>query len=115
MSRRRTVDDWWLVTVDVAPSALGDHVPEAAIPDEARRTSLKVGELAALVLTRESAFADAYGKHERLWLEVIEVTAEGTYVGALENQPTFIRGLDAGTELAFGPEHVFGAQAAPKW
>lgn len=118
MSRHHARDPWTLLTLDALATApaggLGPHVPTSAVPDEATRRDLAVGALAGLVFARETARDDAQGKYERLWVEVLEA-GEGRYVGELDNQPTYIRGLDNGARVEFGPEHVFAVMKAPRW
>jgi len=113
---REVRDTWWLVEVagDRA-EGFGAHVPPEPIPEEAVRRGLGPGGLAALVFARETAFDDELGKYERLWVEVSEVDGEGGYVGNLDNQPTFIRGLTHGAEVRFHAGHVFGVMRAPSW
>lgn len=100
-------DAWSLVPLDAVPAeGLGPHVPDAPPPAAAVRGGLAVGALAAVVVRREASAAEVQGLYERLWVEVVGRDGD-RYRGALENQPTFVRGLSNGDPLTFGPEHVF--------
>jgi hypothetical protein len=42
---------------------------------------------------------------ERMWVEIVELLADGQYRGRLRNTPDFIK-LDPIGEVEFGPEHI---------
>ncbi len=48
---------------------------------------------------------------ERMWVQVLEAVSSG-YVGALDNQPSFLSNLQPGDRVPFGPQHVAALQSS---
>jgi hypothetical protein len=82
-----------------------------SIPRSDQRASLQVGDLVKLIFTADPP-SSAGLTAERMWVEVREV-CEGRFVGALDNQPSFIADLEPGDAVHFGPEHVAALYASP--
>ena len=85
----------------------------AARPDGADLPNMpSVGDFVALQFVRERN--DAQGRFEELWVEVtaVEVAADGTpeFAAALDNQPTWIRGLSAGDPVRFTAAQVLAVR-----
>jgi hypothetical protein len=75
-----------------------------SIPRADQRTRLRVGDVVKLVFEVDLP-AHNGPTAERMWVEVREVWRD-RYVGALDNQPSFISDLKPGDLIEFGPEHV---------
>jgi hypothetical protein len=73
---------------------------------------IAAGDLVALRFVRERD--DHQGREEELWVRVVGRAEGGGWTAELDNQPTYIRGLSDGAEVAFGPEHVFKVMPAPR-
>jgi hypothetical protein len=71
-----------------------------SIPRSEQRKNLPVGQIVKLIFDPCSG-----GFSERMWVVVTGKTQSG-YVGKLDDTPAFIRGLNAGDTVLFGPEHV---------
>ena len=82
-----------------------------SIPRADQRSALRVGDLVKLVFRADPPSPDGLTA-ERMWVEVREVLPHG-FVGALDNQPSFIRNLKPGDRIAFGPEHVAALHGSP--
>lgn len=75
------------------------------IPDEWERKSLQPGSIVKLIFIPESTQNGGPGG-ERMWVQVTENVADGSYIGVLDNQPAFINDLKYGDKIAFKPENV---------
>jgi len=95
-------DPWSLMPRDqaLARADLGEHVPP--IPADAPGP-IAIGGYVLLLFVRERA--DLQGRYEALWAEVTGEDALG-FDAALDNQPTWIRGLASGDALRFEARHV---------
>jgi hypothetical protein len=82
-----------------------------SIPRSDQRTALKLGDLVKLIFEADPPSAAGLTA-ERMWVEVREVHGR-VFVGALDNQPSFIAGLQPGDAVRFGPEHVAALQSSP--
>lgn len=82
------------------------HPNSFFIPGEDERTTRQPGDSVRLhfVLTdRRSGEPSA----ERMWVTIEDVRdTSPRYVGVLDSEPAYIRGLWAGTEIVFDPEHI---------
>lgn len=67
--------------------------------------TVRPGELVKLVFCFESDDA-SMPRAERMWVIVDTVDGEGGFTGRLDNQPRYIRDLDAGTHIAFRDIHI---------
>lgn len=77
------------------------HPRSFFIPPPQVREGLTVGDLVKLVFLT----GDEDGG-ERMWVTVTERTADGTYVGRLDNEPIVVTELQVGARIEFGPRHV---------
>lgn len=82
-----------------------------SIPRSDQRSQLKVGALVKLIFQADGPSAKGFTA-ERMWVQVVEIRASG-FVGALDNQPSFLSNLQPGDRIAFGPEHVAALRASP--
>ena len=73
-----------------------------SIPHSDARTALTIGDTVKLLF---GAGAGASQGVERMWVEVVDVTAD-SYVGRLENEPVSISDLEPGAPVRFEPRHV---------
>lgn len=74
-----------------------------SIPRRVVRESLVPGDLVKLLFVVDPRTSS--GSVERLWVEVIEASADG-YVGRLDNRPDHVTGIREGEPVTFGPRHV---------
>ena len=81
-------------------SDLGEHVPPVVGPAP---EAIAPGGYALLLFVRERA--DQQGRYEALWVEVTAQDGDG-FSAALDNQPTWIRGLAAGDAVRFEARHA---------
>jgi hypothetical protein len=91
---------WWL---DNAEKLNELHPDSFFIPPKARRHSLALGDAVKLIFRFEPIAHDASA--ERMWVDVRSVEGE-RYAGELVNQPKYIRSLQPGSIIKFGPEHI---------
>jgi hypothetical protein len=88
------------------------------IPSLAERSTQSIGDAVRLhfILTEEGTDLP---RAERMWVEIVEKTGNPpSYVGILQNQPSFIGGLEAGDRVLFGPEHIARTvirRSDPRW
>ena len=82
-----------------------------SIPRSDQRSALKVGDMVKLVFLADRPSSEGHTA-ERMWVEVTEV-GDGTYVGALDNQPTFLSGLNPGDSVTFEARHVAAQWRSP--
>ena len=82
-----------------------------SIPRADQRTALKVGDLVKLVFQADRPSPRGFTA-ERMWVQVLEVLPHG-FVGALDNQPSFLRNLRPGDRIEFGPQHVAALSGSP--
>lgn len=82
-----------------------------SIPRLEQRVALKVGDLVKLVFESDRPSTKGFTA-ERMWVEVREVRA-ADFVGALDNQPSFLANLQPGDLIEFGPEHVAALDSPP--
>lgn len=94
---------WGLLDAEAQHREFPDAFP---IPTRAERESLQPGDMVKLVFVLDPP-PESGPNAERMWVEVRSVTEHG-YDGWLTNEPSVITGLEVGTFLAFGPEHVAG-------
>jgi len=79
-----------------------------SIPRRIVRESLRPGDVVKLCFVVDPPMGPI--EVERMWVQVLEVTA-GRYVGRLANDPGYLKTLEAGDRLRFGPEHVVARDA----
>jgi hypothetical protein len=82
-----------------------------SIPRSDQRASLQVGALVKLIFEADPPSATGLTA-ERMWVEMREVR-DGRFVGALDNEPSFIVDLEPGDAVHFGPEHVAAIYDSP--
>jgi hypothetical protein len=82
-----------------------------SIPRSDQRRRLKVGDLVKLVFEADRPSATGLTA-ERMWVEVRAIR-DSTFVGALDNTPSFLSNLQPGELITFGPEHVAALQFSP--
>jgi hypothetical protein len=76
------------------------------IPSEQDRTSRKAGDSVRLHFVLIDPGPDE-PRAERMWVDIIsERDTPPMYVGILDNQPRYIKGLNLGDHVPFGPEHI---------
>lgn len=100
----------WVGLQNVEESHRADPI-SFSIPRSDQRTSLQVGHLVKLIFTADPPSARGLTA-ERMWVAVQEVR-DGRFVGALDNQPSFITNLQPGDAVHFGPEHVAALYTSP--
>lgn len=94
---------WGLLDAEAQHRAFPDAFP---IPTRTEREALQPGDMVKMVFVLDPPPASGPNA-ERMWVEVRSID-EGAYEGRLTNDPSVITDLQAGTFLAFGPEHVAG-------
>ncbi len=75
-----------------------------SIPRGELRRELQPGWLVKLVFELPEP-VDNYDA-ERMWVKVLRSTDDGGYVGQLDNQPLFVKGLAPGDQVPFEARHV---------
>jgi uncharacterized protein YegJ (DUF2314 family) len=83
------------------------HPDTFEIPDERTRTQLRPGDL--VKLSFHQVGCDVAG--ERMWVRVGFKTGDTTYVGLLNNVPSFIEGLLLGDRVDFDQKNVISFQS----
>jgi hypothetical protein len=91
--------NWWLAN---AERRNVENPDDFLIPSQAERNSLVPGDIVKLVF-RFTPPTDVSA--ERMWVQVQAVEGQ-QYVGQLTNEPRHIVGLDPGSTIRFGPQHV---------
>jgi hypothetical protein len=82
---------------------LNRRYPETfEIPSLDERQSLSHGDFAKIIFLREANGR----KEERMWVEVLELQSDGTYIGRLDNVPSLFSNLKLNDRVAFGPENI---------
>jgi hypothetical protein len=83
-----------------------------SIPRLEERRALVPGQLVKLVFVVDPPIGEFDG--ERMWVEVLE-GAGGRFVGALDNDPELVGGLERGDRVPFSVEHVAAIFVEPGW
>jgi len=79
------------------------HPRTFEIPPAIERCNLRPGDFAKLW------FEDAAtGFVERMWVQIKSVGTDGTYVGALNNNPVQLTSVKCDDIVTFEPKHVIG-------
>lgn len=76
--------------------------PGFRIPSLAVRSSIPVGAYAKLVFMDR----DNCPSGERMWVRVARRNQDGSYEGALDNDPVCVRTIRGGEAVLFSPRHV---------
>gem|GEM_PF-3139928 len=92
-------------TLDDAEARAARYPDSFQIPNADLRARVRAGDLVKLLFMGADAAGEAVT--ERMWVVVVQVTDAG-YQGTLDNDPTRIQGLSAGTEISFEPRHICG-------
>jgi len=82
-----------------------------SIPRSDQRSGLKPGDVVKLIFEADRPSERGFTA-ERMWVQVLEAGSSG-YVGALDNQPSFLSNLQPGDRVPFGPQHVAALQSSP--
>jgi hypothetical protein len=82
-----------------------------SIPRSEQRKNLNLGDLVKLVFEADHPSPTGLTA-ERMWVEVRAIQGS-TFVGALDNTPSFLSNLQPGDLITFGPEHVAALQFSP--
>ncbi len=105
--RRHDGRDPWSFMTRHAVLAAGDLGPFVPPPPPGEPAEIQPGAYVQLVIVRERN--DPQGRYEAVWIEV--AGGEGDdFVGTLDNQPTWVRGLAAGDEVRFSRAHVLAVR-----
>ncbi|NUN12235.1 MAG: DUF2314 domain-containing protein [Myxococcales bacterium] len=99
-----TKDEWWIITMNERAGS-GPFPPHSPVVPTA--IDLRVGDNAELLFCRKTNRPDDETRAEYLWVEITDI-GDTTYVGLLDNQPHYIRGLQPGTPIHFTADHVAG-------
>lgn len=81
-----------------------EHFP---IPPLDERVALHRGDLVRIVFLLDPPPAEGPNA-ERMWVEIAHAHPDGTYDGALTNDPVVISSLSQSASIAFEPKHVAG-------
>jgi hypothetical protein len=81
-----------------------------SIPRSDQRSGLKPGDVVKLIFKADRPSERGFTA-ERMWVQVLEAGSSG-YVGALDNQPSFLSNLEPGDRVPFGPQHVAALQSS---
>jgi hypothetical protein len=99
--------DWYLGNAEEEHAA---HPHSFFIPTREERSNRNPGDLVRLLFYIRNP-PQGGPKAERMWLEV-SARADHGYVGLLTNQPTAIKDLSLGDEIAFSSGHIIAVQDA---
>ena len=89
--------EWGLLDAEAQHDAFPDTFP---IPSGAERNALRTGDMVKLVFVLDPPPASG-SNAERMWVEVREAHADGTYDGWLTNQPVVLTALEPSAIVAF--------------
>ena len=101
--------DWYLGNAEAQHAV---HPRSFFIPTREKREALEPGEDARLGFYRHEVGPDEPDA-ERMWVEISRRDGD-QYVGTLTNEPLYIKDLQPGDEVRFGPEHVLAIDD-PRW
>lgn len=73
------------------------------LPPRAERETIAPGQLVKLIFHFAT---DTEAFYERMWVIVKERTADGRYLGVLDNDPDCTEEIRSGIAVIFGPEHI---------
>ena len=96
--------DWGLLDAESQHAAFPDTFP---IPSLTEREALRTGDMVKLVFVLDPPPTEGPNA-ERMWIEVRNAHADGTYDGWLTNQPVVITALEPSALVAFEARHVAG-------
>lgn len=81
------------------------------LPSDNRRRSIPIGQFAKLIFVNPEASPNKFA--DRMWVQVTAAVIHSggeqhgiRYIGKLSNDPPEASGLQHGSEINFGPEHV---------
>jgi len=108
------VDDWELEDIELAAA----KKPESFfIARREEREGQQPGAMVRLHFILKNPEKES-PRAERMWVEVMETTSNGEYVGVLTNAPRFLKHIQQGSVLKFSSKHIaqiFIRKTDPRW
>ena len=99
----KVMSEWFLADVEKAAETDPDSF---FIPSEKERQNQVVGKLVQLHFMLSNP-SEKEPRAERMWVTISKVLpSKNGYEGVLENQPRYIKGLNAGDIIKFRPRHI---------